>query len=137
VAATWREGDVVAVLVNPFYAVNIHWSLSEPHAYALSERRWVAANSVAISRLGARRWLDAMLSALVARHRPDSGRLENLSVGDPFDAITVCRALCQQHPPLVTPELWVHANVRMLDEQRTEDWLRNLLAVLKGAYLTA
>jgi hypothetical protein len=131
----WTAGDVAAILVNPFYAVNIHPSLAEPHPCALTESQWLAANSTAISRLGPRRWLDAMLSALVARHGARRRSLHELPVGDPYDAITVSHGLCVRHEPLIKPEVWVQANVRTLEQEPAEVWLGNLLAVLKGAYV--
>ncbi len=39
-----------------------------------------------------------------------------------------------EHPPLVSEEQWVKANLRLVDELGTEAYLCQLLAVLKGDY---
>lgn len=128
----WEIGDVAALLANPFYAIEIHDSLSRSHEYVMSERRWVASNARAVGEMGPLAWLRHLLPALQREHR-----LEDLShplaVADPYPAITVSRGLCEEHEPIVEESLWIAANAVGLEEDG-EVWMRNLLSVLKGVY---
>ena len=119
----WTTGDVAALLCNPFL-------------YVFTESSWIASNGRAILRFGPRRWLYALLAALQQRHVPGSPTVAEPRVADPYEAIMVAPALCMEHPPLVTADVWVAANVQGLNDQLAADWLANLLAVLKGAYAT-
>jgi hypothetical protein len=131
----WEAGDVAALIGNPFYAVQIHPSLGRAHEHTLTEAEWVAANERAIEELGATLWLDHHLAALKTDHTRTYELHDRLVVADPYPAITVDRTLCEEHPPLIDEALWVGANVRGIEED-AGPWLRNLLTVLKGAYLT-
>jgi len=53
---------------------------------------------------------------------------------NPYYAITFYPGLFGEHPPLVSEEQWVKANLRLVDELGTEAYLCQLLAVLKGDY---
>jgi hypothetical protein len=129
----WEVGDVTAILVNPFYAIEIHTSLSKPHEHPLTEARWVASNQRAIHELGCVNWLRCLLEALKIDHGHGRMPFGPHAVGDPYPAITVHPTLCLEHPPLIDEDKWVRANVRGLEEG-VEIWLHNLLSVLKGAF---
>ncbi len=130
----WEPGDVAALLVNPFYAIQIHESHSRPHKHILSESRWILSNERAIEEVGSIGWLRHLMAAL----RADCGQSERpdgrFAIADPYPAITVHRMLCVEHPPLIEEGLWVQANAHTLVENG-EAWLRNLLSVLKGVYV--
>jgi hypothetical protein len=51
---------------------------------------------------------------------------------NPFYAIEFDPGLCEPHEALVGEDDWVAANVRAIEEQGAEAWLRTLLDVLKG-----
>jgi hypothetical protein len=53
---------------------------------------------------------------------------------NPYYAIMLSPGLFGEHPPLVSEEQWVKANLRLVDELGTEAYLRQLLAVLKGDF---
>jgi hypothetical protein len=131
----WEAGDVAAILVNPFYAIQIHPSLGRAHEHVLTEAEWIAANERAIKELGATLWLEHLLIALKADHNQAHELQDHLLVADPYPAITVARMLCEEHPPMTDEATWVASNVRGI-EDGAEPWLRNLLSVLKGAYVT-
>ncbi len=50
---------------------------------------------------------------------------------NPFYAVTIAETLCAPHPPLVTKEQWVRANIALMNEVGVEPWLRQLLEVLE------
>jgi hypothetical protein len=124
------------LLVNPIYAIEIHVSFCRPHEHFLTESQWVASNVRAIEELGATKWVKHLISALQVDHGHGLEPEDRLAVADPYPAITVHRSLCVEHPPLIEEEVWVEANARGLDQEGEEPWLRNLLSVLKGAYVT-
>lgn len=53
-------------------------------------------------------------------------------VVNPFYAIELAPHLCAAHTPLVSEELWIDANAKVIREVGPEAYLRALLAVLKG-----
>jgi hypothetical protein len=69
----WADGltaeDVFALLVNPFYAINIAPMLAEPHEPLMSEDKWVAANVKLIENEGAEAYLRTLLSVLKGNYR--------------------------------------------------------------------
>ena len=54
---------------------------------------------------------------------------------NPFYAITIDKTLCQPHKPMVSKEDWIKANVRNIEENGPEEFLRLLLEVLEGEYV--
>jgi hypothetical protein len=57
-------GDVVALMCNPTYAIELDEQLCVPHEPILDEDTWVAANVRAIEEIGAEAWLRNLLSVL-------------------------------------------------------------------------
>jgi hypothetical protein len=132
----WEAGDVAALIVNPFYAIQLHPSLARAHEHLLTEADWIAAGERAIEELGATLWLEHLLTALKADHHPAREPQERLAIADPYLAITVDRTLCEEHPPLVDEATWVASNVHGIEEA-AGPWLQNLLSVLKGVYVSS
>lgn len=57
-------------------------------------------------------------------------------IANPFYAITIDAELTRPHDPLISEDDWIAANVNLIDELGAEPYLRNLLSILKGNYLT-
>jgi hypothetical protein len=53
---------------------------------------------------------------------------------NPYYAINISSELADQHTPIVDQEQWVQANLRLIDEIGTREWLEHLLDVLQGDY---
>jgi len=123
---------VAAILVSPFYAIQIHRSFSRAHPYVMSETSWVASNARAIEEMRPRRWLEALVSVL-KQERTAEALEPPLAVADPYPAITVHRMMCEEHEAIIGESDWLDANTRLLQEEG-KVWLNNLLSVLKGAY---
>ena len=51
---------------------------------------------------------------------------------NPFYAVNLDPMFAQRHVPLVSEQMWIDANARMLKELGPEAYLRRLLDVLKG-----
>lgn len=50
---------------------------------------------------------------------------------NPFYAIQMNPALSAEHPPIVSKDQWVQANVSLINEMGPEKWLRFLLQTLE------
>jgi len=59
------------------------------------------------------------------------------ALGNPFYAINIDPSLAERHPPILSEDDWVTANVRTLMKIGPEPYLRNLLSILKGNYPTS
>ena len=61
--------------------------------------------------------------------------MDEQNVGDmlinPFYAINFSPILVGKHEPMTTKEMWVKANLKMMDEMGKEEWLNRLLRVLE------
>jgi len=58
-------------------------------------------------------------------------------VGNPVYAINIAPVLAEPHPLLISEEQWVAANAKLIADLGPEEYLRNLLSILKGNYPTA
>lgn len=55
-------------------------------------------------------------------------------ITNPFYAINIDPMLAEPHDPLISEDEWIAANLKEIEEQGAEAYLRNLLSVLKGNY---
>lgn len=55
-------------------------------------------------------------------------------IGHPFYAMNIDPDLAVADDPIISEEEWVAASARLIGELGPEPYLRNLLAILKGAY---
>jgi hypothetical protein len=62
----------------------------------------------------------------------DADDVTNMFI-NPFYAINIEPELAAEHEPLVSEADWVRANIKLMDEIGTQEWLERLLAVLQGA----
>jgi len=53
-------------------------------------------------------------------------------IANPFYAVRIAPWLGTEHPTLISEDEWVQANVQLVEEMGTEEWLRLLLSVLKS-----
>jgi len=58
-------------------------------------------------------------------------------VANPIYAINIAPVLAEPHPLLISEEQWVTANAKLIADLGPEEYLRNLLSILKGNYPTA
>jgi len=56
--------DVKRILANPFYCIEIHKSLCEPHEPTISEEDWIKASVVTIKDIGAEEFLKELIENL-------------------------------------------------------------------------
>ncbi len=55
---------------------------------------------------------------------------------NPFYAIEIAPVLAEPHDTMVSEDQWVAANAKLIQEIGAEAWLRELLTVLKGDFVT-
>ncbi len=60
----------------------------------------------------------------------NQGDITNILI-NPFYCITIHPMLCAEHPPLVSKDQWVKANVNTIKQIGAEAFLRRLLDVLE------
>ncbi|MEQ3551781.1 hypothetical protein WIS52_15005 [Pseudonocardia nematodicida] len=53
-----------ALVVNPYYAINIAPKLAEPHLATVTEQQWIEANRKLLAQIGDERYLRLLLDAL-------------------------------------------------------------------------
>jgi hypothetical protein len=54
---------------------------------------------------------------------------------NPFYAIEIAPTLAEPHDPMISEDQWVAANAKLIQEIGAEEWLRELLTVLKGDFV--
>ena len=87
----------------------------------------MTANAHLIEDMSAEGWLDELLDVLALSRAKYDGH----DIINPTLTINVSYRLQGEHPPLVTREEWVKANVKLIDELGTTAWLWLLLEVLE------
>ena len=55
---------------------------------------------------------------------------------NPFYAIEIATVLAEPHDTMVSEDQWVAANAKLIQEIGAEMWLRELLTLLKGGFVT-
>lgn len=60
----WTEDQLVRVMLNPIYAIEIDPNLALPHPPVMPEAKWVVANVKLIKDVGAEVWLTTLLDVL-------------------------------------------------------------------------
>ena len=55
---------------------------------------------------------------------------------NPFYAIEIAPILAEPHDTTVSEDQWIAANAKLIQEIGAEAWLRELLTVLKGDFVT-
>lgn len=143
----WSEGDVVAVLANPIYAVPVDPQLCDSGPQIWSEDQWVASNVELIEHFGSAMWLRFLANILrdpelchatkrPAGARPDDSGLELGVRINPATAIRIHRRFAAPHIRDQSESEWIETNARLIDEDfGPEIYLQNLLAILRGATL--
>lgn len=62
--------------------------------------------------------------------------VENVDVRDifsnPFYAINIAPVMAAEHEPMVSEEMWVKVNLKIMQEIGEEEWLKSLLRSLKN-----
>jgi hypothetical protein len=97
----------------------------------MGEAEWVRANASLIGELGSERWLRQLLDVLEGKAA---------TPGQPFNpsqAINIDPMFAAGHPPLIGRDMWVEVNIMQIRNMGTEEWLRQLLDVLSGHFVTA
>jgi hypothetical protein len=120
---------VQGILINPFYAIQVAPELVKTHEPSMQDEEWITGNSSLIKKRGAEQWLITLLDVLQGN---TSHQLVN-----PYHVINIDPMFAVEHPPVWSKEQWIQGNVTLLPQLGTEQWLRLLLDVLEGDFVTA
>jgi hypothetical protein len=73
----WTPADTTAILINPYFAIDIDSKLARPHEKPVSESHWIAANAQMIRGWGPEVYLQNLLAVL-------KGAYPRGECGEPF-----------------------------------------------------
>jgi hypothetical protein len=123
---TENSSDVEGILANPFYAVTFtsHLFKKQPET---AKEDWILLNARLIEELGSKAWLDEFLDVISLPSKEYDGH----DIINPSLVVRISARLEGDHPPLVTREQWLQANVKLMYELGSEKWLERLLNVLE------
>lgn len=121
------QEDAEGMLTNPFYAVTFASHVFKQHDSLSPKEDWVAANSHTMKDIGAKTWLEELLDILSQSHAKYDGH----DIINPALVVNISDRLQGEHEPLVTRELWIQANEKMIDGMGIEAWLWRLLETLE------
>lgn len=119
------------IMVNPFYAITVAPELVEEHVPQMTDEAWIQVNSTLLRELGSESWLTQLLGVLEGSSVPTDERI------NPYNAINIDPSMTLEHPPAFPKEQWVKANSNLLAQLGAETWLKELLNVLEGDFVTA
>jgi hypothetical protein len=119
--------DASALLANPFYAVTFASHVFKKHSNLGSKEDWIAANAYTMNDIGPKIWLEEFLDFMTQSRAKYDGH----DILNPMLVVNVSDRLESEHVPLVTRELWIQANEKMIKEIGPERWLWQLLEVLE------
>ena len=120
---------VQSIIANPFYAIQVTSGLVETHEPSMNDEEWITHNSSLIPKIGAEQWLVILLDVLQGNSTHE--------VINPYHAINIDPTFAVEHPPILSREKWIQGNVMLIPELGTENWLRLLLNILEGDFVTA
>jgi hypothetical protein len=115
-------------IVNPFYVITLKDELFGAHDLEGAKEDWVLKNVQLIEEIGSKDWLGELLLALSPKAKPDYVR--DVLV-NPYKGIIYSDRLKGEHEPLVTRDMWIGANIKMIEELGADAWLWGLLNVLE------
>ncbi len=121
------ENEAAAMIANPFYAVTFASHVFKKHSSLSSKEDWVAANAYTMNDISPKVWLEEFLDLMALSRAKYDGH----DIINPMLVVNVSDRLHGDHEPLVTRELWMQANEKMIKEMSPETWLWQLLHVLE------
>ena len=124
------ERDAEKLLTNPFYTVTFAEHLFNRHSNLSSKEDWVAANAHIMKDIGTKEWLAELLNVLSQPRIEYDGH----DIVNPALAINLSDGLKGNHEPLITRELWIDANDKLVKELGLEIWLWRLLETLEAGH---
>ncbi len=114
--------------LNPFYVITLKDELFGEHDLEGAKEDWVLKNVQLIDEIGSKDWLGELLLALSPEAKPDYVRDTLIN---PYKGIIYSDRLQSEHEPIVTHDMWIGANTKMIEELGAEAWLWQLLNVLE------
>ena len=127
-----RAEHIQAILANPFYAMTVAPQLVQEHALEMSDEQWVQTNAHLMQDMGAEQWLAQVLAFLQSG---DVSRLSDPRM-NPCHAVNIAPIFRETHEPMVSQEMWMQSNVRLIQEMGINSWLMQLLDILEGDFVT-
>jgi hypothetical protein len=127
----FTEDNLQRIIINPFYAITVAPQLTEEHETPMGGAEWVQANASLMKEIGSEPWLKQLLDVLEGKVGAPEGPL------DPSKAVNIDPLFAAEHPPLIGREMWMDVNMKQIRNMGAQEWLRQLLDVLNGDFVTA
>jgi hypothetical protein len=121
------EDDVKSTLINPYYAISFADYLFKDQSPTVAKEDWVLTNTKLIDDMGTDEWLEQLLITLSVAPTDD---IKDLIVS-PSKTVVLSERLRGKHESLVDTTGWIKANVKLIKELGTGEWLWQLLKVLQ------
>jgi hypothetical protein len=122
--------DVEDMFINPFYAVVLAPYLFKNQRLIATKEDWVLLNAELMGDIGAKLWLKELLDLLSLPQIEYDGH----DIINPTLTVKISDKLQDEHETVVTPEQWVEANIKLIDELSPAKWLSQLLDTLEEPY---
>lgn len=122
-----EENNVRDTFINPYYVISFANNVFSDNKLDIAKEDWVLANTKLIEDMGAREWLEQLLINLSVNPTSD---VKDLIVS-PSKVIDISTRLKGKHESLVDITGWMNANVKLMKELGTGEWLWQLLKVLQ------
>lgn len=119
------EDSVKDALINPYIALIFDDSLFAEHEPILIKEDWVLENTKLIGKIGVAEWIEQFIITLSTGEA-----IEQIS---PILTTRISERLKGDHELLLDIDSWALANVKLVHEIGTEEWLWRLLGVLESA----
>jgi hypothetical protein len=124
---TEDEKATTNTLVNPAAAVTLTEEALKQRQPASTKEDWVLLNANLMKSIGAAVWLGDLLDVLSQPESDYNGH----DIVNPTLAVNVSNKLQGNNPPLVARDEWIKANVKLINELGSAEWLWKLLDVLE------
>ena len=123
----FTENEAGEMFANPFYAIVLQDYLFEAHELEGAKEDWVLKNTEMVKEMSANDWLEQLLTALSTKPQDSP----TYTLINPYKAIRFSKRLQEDHEPIIAKEMWISANVKMMEEVGAGEWLWKLLNVLE------
>jgi len=120
------ETNLRDTLINPYYAIVFTDSVFKEQKPTIAKEDWVLTNTKLIEE-DTPGWLEQLLSSLTEKLSDNPASI----ITSPQNTVLISQRLSGKHEPMVTTNVWKSANIKLLQELGTEEWLWRLLGVLE------
>lgn len=118
--------DLLKVAANPYYAIDFSPHVFKKYSELGSSEDWVLVNTSTMEEIGSRVWLEEFLDFMsLSRAKYDGHDIVN-----PTFVINISDSFAGKHEALVSRDIWIQVNEKLIGEIGISAWLWKLLETL-------